>query len=81
MNVQNYTTNEKINALVRNIRSAVDMAYTNFEIGSKEFVQLINAVEETKKKIDALKAKGDSEEETLNRLNDFLAKTKTTNER
>ena len=27
------------------------------------------------------KAKGDLEEETLNRLNDFLAKTNTTNER
>ena len=81
MSTQNYTVNEQISALVCNIRSAVDMAYTNFEIGSKEFVQLINAVEETKKKIDALKAKGDSEEETLNRPNDFLAKSTLQNER
>lgn len=78
MNVQSYTVNEQINALVRNIKGAVDMAYKNFEIGSKEFVQLIDAAEKTKEKIDALKAKGDSEEETLNRLNDFNKKTNKT---
>ena len=47
------------------------MAYANYEIGSREFVELINSAEETKKKIDDLKAKGDSEEETLNRPNVF----------
>jgi len=77
MNIQNYTVDEQIYALTRNIKNAVKMAYSLYEIGSKEFVQLINATEETKKKIKDLKAKGDSEEETLNRLNVFLAKNKT----
>lgn len=72
MNIQSYTVNEQINALAGNIRGIVKMAYENYEIGSKPFVQLIDAAEETKKKIENLKAKGDSEfDERLNRLDDF----------
>jgi len=75
MNTQNYTVNEQINALAHNIRAVVKMAYKNFEIGSKEFVQLINSAEETKKKIKALKAKGDSRDDNPNRLCVFNKKT------
>lgn len=72
MNIQSYTVNEQINALAGNIRGIVKMAYENYEIGSKEFVKLINSAEETKKKIENLKAKGDPEiNGSLNRLDDF----------
>jgi len=77
VNTHNYTVNEQIYTLVCNIRKVVKMAYANYEIGSREFVELINSAKETKKKIDALKEKGDSEEETLNRPNVFLAKNTT----
>jgi len=69
MNTQNYTVDEQIYALSRNIKNVVKMAYANYEIGSKEFVKLIDSAEVAKKEIEGLKAKGDSEEKTLNRLN------------
>lgn len=81
MNTQNYTTEDIITALSNNVRRAIKMAYENYEIGSKPFVQIINGTEDTIKLIDALKAKGGSEEETLNRPNNFLAKTKITQEK
>lgn len=77
MNTQNYTTEDIITALSNNVRRAIKLAYENYEIGSKHFVQIINGTEETIKLIDALKAKGGLEDDTPNRLSDFLVKTNT----